>query len=1298
MKFFNPLFLFIILAHGLSLIGQDHIQFKNYTISDGLSQSFIHCIVQDDLSSIWLGTQDGINRFNGKTFDVFSADKGYDISNEYIHASKKDLKGDIWFGTYNGLVQYNPKLEKFKSFTLKDGRRIEIKAIAFDKQGNLWLGTPNGNIFIFDINTQQFTLKLVKPLGSGIVDILFNDEKVYILSEYDGILITNSNLTEKKNISFKSYPGETECVANKIIKSPINEVLVASSKGLFVLNEKKVSFEQYLPQFHEDLHEINVVDALFLADNRLLLASESNGLFQISNTNESDESDLLNYSGDAFQKGALLSDKLKGIYQDKFGVIWIASQRGLSSFDPNNVGFKGVSYASNIEHGLVSQNVWGFHEDKHTNYLFVAGDHGISRFDKINHKYDHFYVDQINKSDATVLALYVISKNRVLVGSFNGLYELIISDTMPENYSFKLIPHTEEKFRGFDKNYKIVPSEIYNTYLIGTRAGLAIYDHSENSFNYFYNNPEDSTSISPGPCRLVFKTLDDKYYVAPSSGSIYEIIWESDSFHLSKAVRFEKMESLTKDYFTCFLQTSQSEFWFGTMGDGLFYFNEKLGEVKHYNKTNGLPNNVIYGLETNSNAKAIWMSTNRGLVSYNTISKTFSSFSEEDGVLSNELNLGASFTSQTGEIYFGGIQGFNYFNPSENIQKTANLNVVFSRIDIENQRVDPNNSEFIDKSISFTKQLTLPYKSRSIAIYFYADDLSRPDQIEYKYSLSGDDDVNEELGEVNLLRFSSLAPGNYLLRVFARQSGGEWSKNPAELSITVATPFWMTWWFYSMIIAIVSYVVYRVVRNSINKERIEQVKLELKIAERTKEIRDKTAEIELQKVKLESQKKELENEKVKSERLLSNLLPKGTASELMNDGRSAARDFNMVSVMFTDFVGFSTIAETMSAKNIVSVLDHHFKKFDEIIDKHDLEKIKTIGDAYMCAGGVPIRDKTNPINTILAALEIQHYMGIEKQKSIELQETPWILRIGINTGPVSAGVIGSTRLAYDVWGRTVNRAERMERMCTPESIAITEATFDFIEPYFECEPKGKVLAKGGMEITMYEVKSIKPELSIDGLGFFPNEAFHKLVDLHHYSQINYNKAERFILNKLKTELSPKLHYHSYDHSKDVTRQAERIAVGEGITDEDLFLLKTAASYHDAGFVRQYDKNEPIGAEMAQEILPNFGYTQTHIDRIKELIFVTQIPHQPKDKLEEIICDADLDYLGRDDFHEIADNLRKELKEHGKIDSDRKWDEIQVSFLMQHRYFTQTSIDSRRAKKLANLEIVKERIQRNEYKD
>jgi hypothetical protein len=233
---------------------------------------------------------------------------------------------------------------------------------------------------------------------------------------------------------------------------------------------------------------------------------------------------------------------------------------------------------------------------------------------------------------------------------------------------------------------------------------------------------------------------------------------------------------------------------------------------------------------------------------------------------------------------------------------------------------------------------------------------------------------------------------------------------------------------------------------------------------------------------------------------------------------------------------------------------------------------------------------------------------------------------------------------------------------------------------------------------MYFVKGIKPELSENGEGRVPNKKFWKIVDLHLYSSINYMKAERHIMHILETELDANLHYHSINHTKDVTTAVERLALMEGITDEDLFILKSAATYHDAGFVEQYDKNEEIGMRMAREILPKYGYSQEQIDMIDGLIKATEIPQSPKTLLQEIMCDADLDYLGRDDFHDIASLLRRELREHGKIDSDRLWDEIQVKFLTAHTYFTKSAIDTRQAKKMKHLEEIKEKLKTYTYKD
>ncbi len=420
--------------------------------------------------------------------------------------------------------------------------------------------------------------------------------------------------------------------------------------------------------------------------------------------------------------------------------------------------------------------------------------------------------------------------------------------------------------------------------------------------------------------------------------------------------------------------------------------------------------------------------------------------------------------------------------------------------------------------------------------------------------------------------------------------------------------------------------------------------------------------------------------------------------ELNMNGKVQAKAYEFVTLMFTDVVGFTKIAESMSASRLVSKLDVIFRKFDTISSVNNLEKIKTIGDAYMVAGGIPEKNSTHPIDSCIAALQIQDYMNTLKYEAIANGKDYWELRVGINSGPVTAGIIGKLKIAYDVWGATVNQAQRMEMLSEPGRVTISESTFNFIEPYFECEYKGKAQTKSKAMIDMYVVHAIKAELSLNGEGLKPNDRFYQIVQLHFFSAIKYYKAEHEMIKKLTEGLQAHLLYHSVEHTKDVVRSVERIAFQEGITDEGLFLLKTAALFHDAGFLKQYESNEAIGAKMAADILPKYGYTEQHIKTIVELIHVTEIPHKPLNHLQEIMCDADLDYLGRNDFQVIADNLKAELKTMNKINSDRKWDENQVRFLNQHTYFTPSAIKSRALKKQENLAVILARLEENNYTD
>ena len=674
--------------------------------------------------------------------------------------------------------------------------------------------------------------------------------------------------------------------------------------------------------------------------------------------------------------------------------------------------------------------------------------------------------------------------------------------------------------------------------------------------------------------------------------------------------------------------------------------------------------------------------------------------------MSNEFNTNAYFQSKSGDLYFGSIYGYNYFKPETLSDKRTDLEVIITKFRLNNDWLKPGDKGSpLTKVISQTKNLVLTYSQRSFTIRFQTSDLLHPRLTNYKYELVGSETGEQMIGEQNELSFNSLSPGDYTIKIYARIGNGPWSSNPAILHISIEPPYWLTWWFWTIAALLITIIAFMIFRRRIESERREQVKLEIKVTERTREIREQNKQIEEQsrlieqeKDKVVQQQKLLQIEKDNAERWLSNALPEEVVRELKVNGKVEVNAFKVVSVMFTDVVGFTKISQKIKPGRLVRRLDVLFRKFDEIIQNNDLEKIKTIGDAYMCAGGIPIENSTNPMNACIAAIQIQDYMSKLKFDAIANHKDYWEIRLGINTGPVTAGIIGDLKMAYDVWGSTVNEAQQMEKLGEPGEVTITGNTFNFIEPYFECEFLGKVTTKGNVDVDMYKVKQIKSELSRNGKGIVPNKKFGEIVQLHHFSSIKYYKTEHFVLDYLKKGLSKKLLYHSVNHSVDVVQAVERIALLEGVTDEGLFLLKTAAILHDAGFVKQYENNESIGAEMAAEWLPKYGYTEQHIKTIVELIHVTAIPHKPINKLQEIICDADLDYLGRDDFDEISDRLRRELRSMKKIDSDRKWDEIQVKFLKSHQFFTKTSINSRRKKKMENLKNVIARLEENKYKD
>ena len=235
-------------------------------------------------------------------------------------------------------------------------------------------------------------------------------------------------------------------------------------------------------------------------------------------------------------------------------------------------------------------------------------------------------------------------------------------------------------------------------------------------------------------------------------------------------------------------------------------------------------------------------------------------------------------------------------------------------------------------------------------------------------------------------------------------------------------------------------------------------------------------------------------EKKKTEELLANLFPHEISEQLKRRGKAKSKKYKMVTVLFADFENFTTLTKTMTVDELITELNRYVRKFDEIIEDHYLEKIKTMGDAYMCAGGLPLKNYSNPFDVVLASLEIQKFVNDMAQVKTSWGERPWKLRLGIHTGRVMAGVIGTKKFAYDIWGNTVNIASRMEESGEVGKVNISGTTYDYVKAYFDCTYRGKIHIKNNVEdIDMYFVDRLKPEFSEDEEGIFPNEKFRKIL-------------------------------------------------------------------------------------------------------------------------------------------------------------------------------------------------------------
>lgn len=542
-----------------------------------------------------------------------------------------------------------------------------------------------------------------------------------------------------------------------------------------------------------------------------------------------------------------------------------------------------------------------------------------------------------------------------------------------------------------------------------------------------------------------------------------------------------------------------------------------------------------------------------------------------------------------------------------------------------------------DTEFIFGGKLVLSQRENDIAFEFASEDT-----VSYQFLLEGFDKNWTRIQNIGLKEYTNLPAGRY--KFYAKwisDNGIAGEMKPVTFRVL---PHWYSSWpaitIYVALFILIAWVFYDQLNFRFART---QYMLEQIINTRTED---------------------LIIEKEKTENLLSNVLPRNTANEIMEKGKATKIKYNFVTVLFSDIQGFTKIAEEMNPEILIDELDKFFFHFDSVVEKYGIEKIKTIGDAYMCAGGIPEKNRTNPVEVIVAALEMQQYMNRLKASS-ELEGMKyWDIRIGIHTGTVVAGVVGQKKLSYDIWGDTVNTASRMESSGEAGKINISGTTYEFVKEFFICEHRGKMPVKYKGELDMYFVNGIVDDLRDENQG--PNRKFIVKVQM-----LKLQDIEEYIIKIYEDEAPPNLYFHNSALVKSISNQVDLLSNAERLPDEDYIHLRLASVLLFSGYISDYERPQEVSCSLVEEVLPKYGFSQDDIDKTKRIIS-NSYNGKRESLCDNILFDARYDYLGRVDFIRLTDKLLREQSEYGKVADRTMWIQEQRKMLAGHEFVTSTA--------------------------
>ena len=825
------------------------LRFMSLGLNDGLSQSTVLVTLQDRFGFLWIGTEDGLNRYDGYMFKIFRPDLNNpdSISDRWITSLYEDSQGYLWIGTrQGGLNRYDFETGKF-TYYLHNPLNQEsissnyITSILGNEKGELWIGTNVGlNVLVPQTGTfKHFYSDPENPstVSSNLITTLFEDSRgILWIGTEDGRLNRFNSATD----SFLSYATDprSEPVTRGnsvqgIVEDRNGDLWVATYKGLHRFEPGENTFSHYHHAKNDPSSlASDTVLSLYNDRSETLWIGTGKGLDRFDPKNDS----FVHYQHNPSDQTSLDSNIILSIYEDRGGVLWIGTfDGGLNKYNKEQSKFAYYHNEPNNPNRLSANHISPIFADPRGLVWIGTYGGGLNSFNPRLNLFTHYLHNPENPNSLPsneIHSLYVDKTNTLWVGTENAL-----SRRNPSSVNFIRYnndPQNPESFIGGSVEAILQDSE--GLFWIGTSDGLELLDTSSGKFVHYQYSPTKSNTISGNFVTCLYEDHDGTLWIGTFDSGLNKFDRETSTF-----VRYQRdrddSQSLSDNSVSAIYQDTKNRLWIATAGGGLNLYHPETNTFQQYTEKNGLPNNVIYGILEDELGR-LWLSTNFGISRFDLETDTFRNYTVSDGLQSNEFNTGAYAKGLDGRMYFGGINGMNTFYPSEIKDNTYASPVVLTSF-TPGGNTDPG----LPQTEKLT-DITIGWPNNNFAFVIASLSYADPNRNQYAYKLEGFDSDWNYIGTSREGRYTNLSGGTYTLRFMGTNNDGIWNEGNQTVQITVVPPYWQTWPFRTLVT--LSVIALGIVFYGIRVRNIQNQNLQLEhtVQERTRALQKRNEEME----------------------------------------------------------------------------------------------------------------------------------------------------------------------------------------------------------------------------------------------------------------------------------------------------------------------------------------------------------------------------------------------------------------------------------------------------------------------